>query len=228
MNEQELAAIEARANAATPGPWNWDVYQNDNFDGKNPLELWAPHALSMSATQDASISIGVTTQQEVDDADVEFIAHARQDVPALIAEVRRLRMEVAILSPPLKAEAPSGHVVIVCGGRGYTDVNHVYTELDAYHAANKITLLVEGGANGADSLAREWAKLRGVPLKTVPAQWGLHGRQAGAQRNAQMLQSKPVAVLAFPGGNGTLNMTQQAERKNVKVIRFQAVNHEVS
>lgn len=209
MNEEELAVIEHRVNKATPG--NWGV----NADHKK----W------------------VTTDScKVDDAywrlnrdnDAAFVAAARQDVPALIAEVRRLRMEVAILSPPVKAETPSGHVVIVCGGRGYTDVNHVYTELDAYHAANKITLLVEGGANGADSLAREWAKLRGVPLKTVPAQWGLHGKSAGAQRNAQMLQSKPVAVLAFPGGNGTLNMTQQAERKNVKVIRFQAVSHEVS
>lgn len=199
----DLDAIEARCNAASPGEWVVNP-----FDRRK----WVTTTAEYSDEEWANNR----------DSDADFVANARQDIPALVAEVRRLRMEVAILSPPVKAEAPSGHVVIVCGGRGYADVNHVYTELDRYHAENKITLLVEGGANGADSLAREWAKLRGVPLKTVPAQWGLHGRQAGAQRNAQMLQSKPVVVLAFPGGKGTLNMTQ-AERKNVRVIRFEAI-----
>jgi len=71
MTKQELNEIEARANAATDGPW----MSVDSFIGVEDAEDQA---------------IGETGR----DKDAVFIAHARTDVPALIAEVRRLQGEL--------------------------------------------------------------------------------------------------------------------------------------
>lgn len=70
MTDQELAAIEARVNAATAGPW--EAYCN--YD-----ECW---------TLDGPIANGPDMMPK---GDAIFIAHARTDVPALVAEVRRLK-----------------------------------------------------------------------------------------------------------------------------------------
>lgn len=76
LSEQRLSEIEARSDAAGPGPWS-----------ASPAG-WVdriPHA-----------SINRTAFVEV--ADAEFVAYARQDVPDLIAEVRRLQREVRLLN----------------------------------------------------------------------------------------------------------------------------------
>lgn len=67
MTEEELKAIEARANAATPAPWHYDP-------------VWG---------RARGESISCMTEE-----DGEFCAHAREDVPKLIAEVERLREDV--------------------------------------------------------------------------------------------------------------------------------------
>lgn len=83
----DLDAIEARVNAATEGPWvlteDWayiahgpDSVIHGYYDGECP-------ACGDEFTDDASVALSAE--------DATFIAHARADVPALIAEVRRLR-----------------------------------------------------------------------------------------------------------------------------------------
>ena len=78
MTEEELTAIEDRANAATREPWIvGDVY--------------VPTA-SLSAVSVYGMGMEVAECQM--DTDGAFIAAARVDVPALVAEVRRLRVLV--------------------------------------------------------------------------------------------------------------------------------------
>lgn len=74
MSDDELNAIEARANAATPGPWE--------ADGADVTTRYTSHSKGLVRWQVASY---------VDPRDLDFIVHAREDVPALVAEVRRLR-----------------------------------------------------------------------------------------------------------------------------------------
>ncbi len=45
----------------------------------------------------------------------------------------------------------------------------------------------EGGARGADRLARVWAQLGGIEVETHPAQWERDGKAAGPIRNRAML-----------------------------------------
>lgn len=110
--------------------------------------------------------------------------------------------------------------LLVCGGRGYNDLAYGRSVLDRFHAKYPVDVLIEGGANGADMMARGWASVNGVHGATVHAMWELHGPKAGPLRNAAMLKLSPDAVIAFPGGRGTENMCRQAEDAGVKVYRI--------
>lgn len=76
MTEDELVQIEQRAGAATAGPWHLAMHCDEHGE---------------DATR-ANVEAGaVDVANGVLNDDAAFIAHARGDVPALVAEVRRLR-----------------------------------------------------------------------------------------------------------------------------------------
>lgn len=100
IEDKELNIMEARANRATKGPWSTFADGNQYKDTiymstaklvaayKIPeiVRPWNPHAY---------LSFGFTPKEfetaRFIEEDAEFIAHARQDVPALIAEIRRIK-----------------------------------------------------------------------------------------------------------------------------------------
>src|SRR5690348_12630276 len=96
--------------------------------------------------------------------------------------------------------------VVVCGGRGERDRERIFNMLDALNRQLKITELMQGGAQGVDAFAREWAEARGIKCHTVAADWRGEGLAAGPIRNARMVSWGPDLVIAFPGGRGTANM----------------------
>ena len=75
LTNAELDQIEARLRAAAPGPWKSFVEGRDHTSGS-----------SFIATPGSDIELAGATA-----ADQDFIAHARQDLPRLLDEVRRLR-----------------------------------------------------------------------------------------------------------------------------------------
>lgn len=103
--------------------------------------------------------------------------------------------------------------VIVTGGRTYKDVIAVYDALDAA----KPSLVVQGGANGADRLAREWAHVHKVECVTFAASWKDYGHAAGPIRNAAMIEAGADLVLAFPGGRGTADCIEKAITAGIPV-----------
>ena len=89
MSEARLAEIEARERAATPGPW-WGCR-----DACHPAN-YTPESVVFAA--DWSTVCELATDDGLGDRDranKDFNAHARQDVPELTTEVRRLRGELA-------------------------------------------------------------------------------------------------------------------------------------
>lgn len=109
--------------------------------------------------------------------------------------------------------------VLVCGGRSFNDrhmVNAILSEIRPVP-----TLIIHGGAAGADRIADFWAKARKIPVASYPVskdEWALHGLAAGPIRNAKMLdESAPDLVIAFPGGSGTANTVMLAERRRIPV-----------
>ena len=96
MNESQLKAIEERANKASNAPW---IVEAGDYSGANWMIGATSVFLGGSAWDDKSYYIttqNVHASELEGDAktDAEFIAHARSDVPALIAEVRRLRAKL--------------------------------------------------------------------------------------------------------------------------------------
>lgn len=111
--------------------------------------------------------------------------------------------------------------VLVCGGRDFQDADDLEASLDAFHegARGPIELLIHGGARGADSLAGEWARSRGVACIVYEANWTSQGRSAGPIRNKRMLdEGMPDVVIAFPGARGTANMMRQARDRGLEVL----------
>jgi len=108
--------------------------------------------------------------------------------------------------------------VLVCGGRDYGNITRVTQELDALARTATLTI-IEGGATGADEIAREWSRRYGRGyLYTMRADWEGHGKAAGPIRNQKMLDVyKPDLVLAFPGGRGTADMVARAKAAGVPV-----------
>lgn len=101
--------------------------------------------------------------------------------------------------------------VLVCGGRRYADREWVWKVLDEVQP----TLLICGGAKGADALAAEYAEEKDIPLMIFPAHWK-HGKAAGPVRNGWMIEfGKPDQVVAFPGGRGTDNMVRQTTKARI-------------
>lgn len=130
---------------------------------------------------------------------------------------RRLEAYASQLAPtPQKEKAPMR--ILVCGGREYCNREQLYDTLDSYPTPAAI---IEGGAQGADRFAREWATERGIQVETFPADWKTHGKSAGPIRNQQMLkEGRPDLVVAFAGGKGTQHMMTIARNAGVKVDRW--------
>lgn len=77
---QQLDELEALANAATEGPWctdGWEIYQGAEY--------------RVGAAWIGETCRGPVDSWEQDNANAAFAAAARAAVPALAAEVRRLR-----------------------------------------------------------------------------------------------------------------------------------------
>ncbi len=109
--------------------------------------------------------------------------------------------------------------VLVCGGRNFDDALTLGSWLGGIHKQRGITLLIEGGARGADHMARKFAEWQKIPVKTFEADWEGEGRAAGPIRNKRMLdEGKPDLVVAFDGGIGTANMVRQAREAGVEVL----------
>lgn len=108
--------------------------------------------------------------------------------------------------------------VLVCGGRDYFETATIWETLDNLHKEHSITEVIDGGANGADIRAAEWAIHNGITSTTVPADWEHSGKKAGYLRNVAMAEMKPDLVVAFPGGRGTAMMIRIAKERNIAVF----------
>lgn len=95
--------------------------------------------------------------------------------------------------------------------------------LNALHVLHRFAEVVTGGAPGADTWALVWAEQRRIDRVVFHANWGRYGKAAGPRRNEKMARylhyaSATRCCIAFPGGRGTQNMIETAQRYDITVI----------
>ena len=120
MSEEQLHAIRERAEKATPGPWAsmtfWPeiIVQAHQRDAKRGASVF-PDQDAAYARQIASVCAEkhegeydrskFPHRRYTDDpnviADIAFIAHAREDIPALLAALDAVRAERRVLNAKL-------------------------------------------------------------------------------------------------------------------------------
>lgn len=84
LTDAELQAIKMRCDAARSSPWTSYVEGRDHTSGSNFIMI------GQGPTRGEDIELlGATVE------DQDFIAHARQDIPVLIAEIQRLRRKIS-------------------------------------------------------------------------------------------------------------------------------------
>lgn len=107
--------------------------------------------------------------------------------------------------------------VLVCGGRDFVMTDHYAKIFHDIVGREKATVIIHGGARGADAEAGKLAWGRGLQVEVFHPDWS-QGRKAGPLRNQRMLdEGKPDLVIAFPGQRGTADMVSRARKAGVPV-----------
>ena len=78
--------------------------------------------------------------------------------------------------------------LLIAGTRTYEDYEQFSFVTDNAlnnHSAED-TVIISGGATGADALAERYAKERNIEMIVMPADWNKYGKSAGPMRNRAM------------------------------------------
>lgn len=115
---------------------------------------------------------------------------------------------------PETAPPPPPFEVLVSGGRTFFNFDLLQERLEELARLRPITLIIHGGAAGADTLAGKYAETHRLPCARYLPSRRLdgQGRDWKFRRNTRMLNtSEPDLVVAFPGGPGTAHMVRTAQ-----------------
>ena len=117
--------------------------------------------------------------------------------------------------------------LLVVGSRDFTDYDLLSAKLDMFLANHRSFVIVSGGADGADSLAKRYAKEHRREYIEFPAMWDVFGNKAGYIRNLHMhqfiSQFEHRGVVAFWNGSskGTAQSFKLAQQFSnpLRVVR---------
>lgn len=80
--------------------------------------------------------------------------------------------------------------IAVIGSREFGDYERAKRILSVY----PMSLMVSGGAKGADSIGEKYADEHGIQKLIFPAQWDLFGKKAGHMRNMDIIKNADMVV----------------------------------
>ncbi|MFM7089131.1 MAG: DUF4326 domain-containing protein [Candidatus Paceibacterota bacterium] len=113
--------------------------------------------------------------------------------------------------------------LLVTGSRNWNDKETIANELFKQYkvwGSPKNVVLIQGGAEGADTIAAELWRNAGLPVETYKPKWDEQGKKAGMIRNQVMVNLGADACLAFSKDNsvGTKHCATAAKKAGIPVI----------
>ena len=114
--------------------------------------------------------------------------------------------------------------LLVCGTREIADIDYIFKRLDEIFYEYDITELIEGGADGVDSLAGLYAVSHGIKHKTVYPKYNIHGDRAPLVRNEEMVDECDGGVAIWDGkSTGTAHTISLLRQQNklLKVFLYE-------
>lgn len=80
------------------------------------------------------------------------------------------------------------------------------------------TVIISGGAAGADAHGEHYAVSHGIPFEVYHAEWKKYGLGAGPIRNAKMAKNADSLIAVWDGESpGTKNMVTEARKRGLKI-----------
>jgi len=109
----------------------------------------------------------------------------------------------------------------IIGSRSFNNYDLVLETLLEYE--NTITLIVSGGAKGADTLGERWAKEKNKEVLIFYPEWDKYGKSAGFRRNKDIIENSDI-VFAFwdgvsKGTKSSIDLTNKLN-KELKIIKW--------
>ena len=105
--------------------------------------------------------------------------------------------------------------IAVVGSRSFNDYDYMTSILNNIE---DITLIVSGGASGADRLVEMYADQNNINKLILKADWGKYGKSAGMIRNKDIVDTAEYIIAFWDGvSKGTKHMIDIANRKGIKV-----------
>lgn len=90
-----------------------------------------------------------------------------------------------------------GIKLAIIGLRSFQDYELLKTSLEPYK--NKVSLVVSGGAKGADSLGERWAIENNIKTLIFIPDWNKHGKKAGFIRNEDIIKNCEACIAFWDG-----------------------------
>jgi hypothetical protein len=106
--------------------------------------------------------------------------------------------------------------IAVIGSRDFADYAKLSQVLNEQPAVTKI---ISGGAKGADSLAEQWAKEKGIETVVYKPDWAKYGRGAGVVRNRLIIEDCDCCIAFWDGvSKGTKSSIDHCKKLNKKLL----------
>ncbi len=115
-------------------------------------------------------------------------------------------------------------VLMVCGSRSIEDHDFVWKCIEETYKTYKFDTIIEGGADGVDSLAGLFTIYHRFNHMTIYPQWNKHGNKAGFMRNSDLVEICNKGIAMWDGkSTGTKDSITKLKKvgKLLKVFKYE-------
>lgn len=106
--------------------------------------------------------------------------------------------------------------VAVTGSRDFNDYETLKENISNI---KNISLIISGGAKGADSLAEQYALENSIDTLIIKPDWKRFNRGAGLIRNKQIVDSSDMVIAFWDAeSKGTAHVIEYAKKQNKEII----------